>query len=740
VKAVLFWPRHGNITVEDIPPPRLSDSHVLIRNDYSLISAGTERARVQLGRQSLIRKARQRPDQARQVLSAVRQQGLLDTYRLVSDRLDTPTLVGYSSAGVVVDVGRGVEGLAPGMRVSAGGAGFASHAELICVPKNLCVPVPDSVLSRSAAFATVGAIALQGIHQAEMQPGARVAVIGLGLVGQLAARLLWAYGCDVVGVDRDPKMLELAQRAGIPAAARDDDQLVARIHARWAGAEADAVLVTAATRSSDPVELAGELARDRATVVIVGDVAVTPPRPSYYGKELSLRYSRSYGPGRYDPWFEDAGIDYPVGYAPWTERRNMAEILRLLDRKLLDIESLGAVEFDITNAAAAYGLLNAPGEDRSVAILLSYGNDNGDVSDAPAKLIALRSPVEKSPSTKPVRIAAVGAGAFATRTLLPVLARNQRARFSWIATSSGVSARTQGMRWGFDTAVASFEEGLETGDADCVMVLTRHDSHARYAAKVLESGLTLYCEKPLALDDEELETVAAAWLAGQAPAMVGFNRRFAPPIRELKAILDTRLPAQITYRVFAGELPAGHWYFDERQGGRVVGEVCHFVDLAGYLIGSPPVRVHAHTVGHRGDARRTQSVSLLIDYANGSTASVTYGGATPPGAPKELVEVAANGLAARVDDYRSLTVWLGKERPKVNRYRHAAKGHVEEMQALVELSAGVQPAGPGDFQLSLWSTLATLRAVEAATTQQMVSIEPRLPSLRAALNHPSFEC
>ena len=739
MKAVLFWPRHGNITVEDIPPPRLSDSHVLIRNDYSLISAGTERARVQLGRQSLISKARQRPDQARQVLSAVRQQGLLDTYRLVSDRLDTPSLVGYSSAGVVVDVGRGVEGLAPGMRVSAGGAGFASHAELICVPKNLCVPVPDSVLSRSAAFATVGAIALQGIHQADIQPGGRVAVIGLGLVGQLAARLLWAYGCDVVGVDRDPKMLELAQRAGIPAAARDDDQLVTRIHAGWAGAEADAVLVTAATRSSDPVELAGELARDRATVVIVGDVAVTPPRPSYYGKELSLRYSRSYGPGRYDPRFEDAGIDYPVGYAPWTERRNMAEILRLLDRKLLDIESLGAVEFDITQAAAAYELLDARGEDRSVAILLSYGNDNGDMP-APAKLITLRPPPQRIPSTKPARIAAVGAGAFATRMLLPVLARNKKARFSWIATSSGVSARTQGMRWGFDAAVASFEEGLETGDADCVMVLTRHDSHARYAAKVLEAGLILYCEKPLALDDEELETVAAAWLAGQAPAMVGFNRRFAPPIREVKAILDTRLPAQINYRVFAGGLPAGHWYFDERQGGRVLGEVCHFVDLAGYLVGSPPVRIHAHSVGHRGDARKAQSVSLLIDYANGSTANVVYGGATPPGAPKELVEVAASGLAARVDDYRSLTVWLGKERPRVIRYRHAEKGHAEEMQALVELSSGVEPASPTDFRLSLWSTLATLRAVEAATAQQMVSIEPRLPSLRTALDNPPFEC
>jgi predicted dehydrogenase len=286
--------------------------------------------------------------------------------------------------------------------------------------------------------------------------------------------------------------------------------------------------------------------------------------------------------------------------------------------------------------------------------------------------------------------------------------------------------------------VASFEEGLALGDADCVMVLTRHDSHARYAARVLEEGLTLYCEKPLALDEEELETIAAAWLAGQAPVMVGFNRRFAPPVRELKALLDPRLPVQITYRVFAGGLPAGHWYFDERQGGRLLGEVCHFVDLAGYLSGSPPVRVHARTVGHRGDARQAQSVSLLIDYANGSTATVVYGGATPPGAPKELVEVAADGLAARVEDYRSLSVWRGG-RPRVTRYRHAAKGHAEEMQALVALTAGAEPAGAGDFRLSLWSTLATLRAVDAARAAEAVPIEPRLPSLRTALDHASLE-
>lgn len=725
MKAVLFWPRHGNVTVEDIPLPHRLDGYLLIRNEFSLISAGTERARVQLGKQGLVSKAWERPDQVKQVLASVRQHGLAETYRLVSDRLDAPSQVGYSSAGVVLDAGDGVDGLVPGMRLAAGGAGYASHAEVVCVPKNLCVPVPDSVPSRSAAFATVGAIALQGIHQAQILPGSRVAVIGLGLVGQLAVRLLAAYGCDVVGIDRDPAMLALARRIGIPAAARDDN-LVEWRRETWAGAEADAVLVTAATRSTDPVELAGELARDRAVVVVVGDVTVAPPRPQYYGKELSIRFSRSYGPGRYDPQFEEGGIEYPAGYVPWTERRNMAEVVRLLDRKLLDIESLQPVEFHVTEAAKAYELLETQGEDRRVAILLSYAGA-GAVAEAVSLPTKRR---RKDPG--PVRIAAVGAGSFATRMLFPHLARSSGARFSWIATAGGISARTQGARWGFETAVNSLEQGLTRGDTDCVMVLTRHDTHARYAAQVLRAGLGLYCEKPLAIEEVELDGVAAAWLEGDAPAMVGFNRRFAPCVQVLKPLLAGRLPAQISYRVFAGKLPSGHWYFDHRQGGRTVGEVCHFIDLAGYLIGSAPVRASAQTVDRPGDARASQSISVALQYADGSAASIVYGGATPPNAPKELVEVAADGLAARIEDYRSLTLWSGSVNPKVHRYRSGGKGHREQLQALVELCAG-RPQGPADFTGSLWSTLVAIRAVEAASRMETLAVEPRLPSLRTAL-------
>jgi predicted dehydrogenase/threonine dehydrogenase-like Zn-dependent dehydrogenase len=732
MKAVLLWPRHGNVTVEEVPTPQLRAGQVLIRNHHSLISAGTERARIEAGRQSLLGKARKHPEQVRQVLESVQQVGVANTYRLVSDRLDAPVQVGYSSAGVVLEAGEGVADLAPGTRVAAAGAGYASHAEVISVPANLCVPLPDAVPSGAAAFATVGAIALQGIHQADVQPGSRVAIIGLGLVGQLAARLLTAYGCDVIGVDRDSAMLDLAGGAGIAALARDGNDLVAATRAAWGAAGADAVLVTAATSSADPVELAGELARDRAVVVIVGDVAVAPPRSSYYGKELSIRFSRSYGPGRYDPSYEEGGIDYPPGFVPWTERRNLAEIVRLLERKLLDVDSLRPAEFPIDQAPRAYGLLAARGRERRVAILLSYGHGEEPPRAAP-RPVALPARPPRRPVDGAVRIATVGAGSFASRTLFPHLARNREVRLSWITTAGGVSAHSQGIRWGFSNAVGSLREGLALESADAVMVLSRHDSHAAYATEVLRAGRILYCEKPLALDERELDEVAAAWAQAGVPAMVGFNRRFAPPVRELREHLAGRSALQVVCRVFAGKISPDHWYFDERQGGRTLGEVCHFVDLAGYLIGCAPVWVQARCVDRPNDGRRAQSVSLLIDFADGSLATVVYGGSTPRGAPKELVEVAADGFAARIEDYRSLTVWSGAAKPLVRRYRRAAKGHAEEMRALVDLCQGREPSPACDFVPALWSTLTTWRAVESAAEEHGLPVEPRLENLRAAL-------
>ncbi|MFI0715096.1 Gfo/Idh/MocA family oxidoreductase [Streptomyces inhibens] len=736
MKTVLLSPRTGSITVADVPAPEAAAGTVVIRNHWSLISAGTERATVATGAKGLIGKARQRPDQVAQLIDSVKRTGLADTYRTVRDRLDRPVQLGYSCAGTVLRTGEGVDDIRPGTRVAAAGARYASHAEIVAVPRNLVVPVPDGVDTRWAAFTTVGAIALQGIHQAEVVPGSRIAVIGLGLLGQITLRLLRAYGYDGVGIDPDPAMVALAESAGLAALPRDADALPGLVQGRWAGAGADAVLITAATPSPDPVEFAGRLARDRATVVVVGDVGVAPPRSSYYHKELTIRYARSYGPGRYDPRFEEGGHPYPEGYVPWTERRNLAEVLRLLETGAVDFGGLKPRVFAVTDAADAYEALKPSSGQRDVALLLRYP-DTARLPSPPAPRTAPRT--WTAPRGTP-RIAAIGAGNFATRTLFPELKRESGVAFSWLAGGRGPSAAHQGRRWGFDQVAESVDAGLASGEADCVMVLSRHDSHGRYAARVLRGGSALYCEKPVALTEAELEDVAQAWSASGAPAMAGFNRRFAPAVADLRAALPAGAPLQVVYRVFAGRLPADHWYFHPGQGGRLLGEVCHFIDTAAFLAPGRPVRVRAVGVD-AADPAVAQSVTLQIAYDDGSSASVVYGGLTPPGAPKELLEVAGDGVAARIDDFRTLTVWRGG-RAKTTTYRGAPKGHAAEMRTLVRLVRGESldtgTAAAAGFASALESSLVTCRAARSLTEDRPVDCAPATPALAKALGRPQL--
>ena len=735
MKTVLLSPRTGAITVGEIPAPEAAAGVVVIRNDWSLISAGTERATVSTGAQSLLGKARQRPEQVAQVLDSVKRTGLVETYRTVQDRLDRPVQLGYSCAGTVLRTGEGVDDIRPGMRVAAAGARYASHAEIVAVPRNLVVPVPDGVDTQWAAFATVGAIALQGIHQAEVVPGSRIAVIGLGLVGQITLQLLRGYGYDGLGIDPDPAMVALAESAGLAAFLRGADGLPGAVSRHWAGAGADAVLITAATSGSDPVEFAGRLARDRATVVVVGDVGVAPPRASYYHKELSIRYARSYGPGRYDPRFEEGGHPYPEGYVPWTERRNLAEVLRLTATGAVDFARLQPRVFPVEQAADAYEALKPSPGGRSVALLLRY---TGTAQLPPQPTAEAGSRTWTAPRGA-LRLAAIGAGNFATRTLFPELKREPGVAFSWVAGGRGLSAAHQGRRWGFRTVAESVDTGLASGDADCVMVLSRHDSHGGYAVRVLRGGAALYCEKPLGLTETELEDVADAWLISGAPAMAGFNRRFAPAVRDLRAALPRNAPLQVVYRVFAGRLPADHWYFDPRQGGRLLGEVCHFIDTAGFLVPGSPVGVRAVGVDAR-DPAAAQKVTLLLTYDDGSAASIVYGGLTPPGAPKEFLEVATDGVAARIDDFGSLTVWKGG-RAVTTKYRGAPKGHADEMRSLVRLvrnePLGEETAAAADFGSALWSSLIACRASRSLTEDRVVEVAPCTPALARALGCPS---
>jgi predicted dehydrogenase len=750
MKAVLLRPKDGEILVEEVPAPQPGPGQVLVRNHYSLLSAGTERARLEVAGDSLIGKARRRPDQVKQVLDNLRLQGLKETWSLVNDRLSSPVLTGYSTAGTVLEVGTGVDDIRPGQLVACAGAGYANHAEMIVVPRNLCVVAPAGVSARDAAFATVSAIALQGIHQAAAEPGSRIVIIGLGLVGQITLQLCNAYGYDAIGIDADSRMISLAESYGGAALVRSTTNLVELIASRFGGALPDAVLITAATKSTDPVEFAGELARDRGNVVVVGDVTVAPPRHHYYEKELTLTYSRSYGPGRYDPMYEEGGIEYPEGYVPWDERRNLSEILRLLAGKRLDFDALGPVVYPVEEAGVAFGSLTAESAERKVAVLISYGSEAelaslGALADGEAESPSSGVHVNGSRPVKAVElggtsaagaaaavsIAAVGVGSFGTRMLLPHLKADPSVGFSFIASHSGVSAVHQGRRFGFARAVANLSECLENGGkTDAVMILTRHDSHAAYVVEALKAGIAVYCEKPVALTEADLDSIAGAWLESGKAAMVGFNRRFAPATTAVKEVLAGRHgPMQVMLRVFAGQLPPDHWSLQPEQGGRIIGEACHFVDLANWLVGAPAVEVSATSL-HGVDPLRTQSVTALLRYEDGSNATILYSGDTPRGAPKEFVEIATRGMAARIDDWRSLEIWgRGASRKS---FRGGPKGHKEEMEAFVEVLKG-RPEPAASFPMALSSSLATLRLGEALGTGGPVAVTARTDALAKAL-------
>jgi predicted dehydrogenase/threonine dehydrogenase-like Zn-dependent dehydrogenase len=724
LKIVVFRASDGSVSVDEVPPPQLTQGSLLIRNEFSAISAGTERARLATGEQTLLGKARSRPDQVKKVLDSARRAGVRETYEVVRDRLDRPSPIGYSCVGKVEGVGAGVAGFRVGQRVAAAGAGYANHAEVVCVPRNLCVPVPDGVGSRDASFTTIGAIALHGIHQAHVQMGSRVAVVGLGLVGQLTVRALAAYGADVIGIDVDERMLELARAAAITALDRGDPSLDESLGSQWGGAGADAVILAAATKDADPVKLAGQIARDRGTVVIVGDTPAEAPRSNYYGKELSIKHSRSYGPGRYDPSFEERGVEYPAGYVPWTERRNMEEFLRLLDKGLIEVESLSPVVMPVERAAEVYGWLKKGGRERRIAIALSYGSPSADLSSVP-----LPPPREREHVSSAVRVAAIGAGSFPSRLLFPPLKDSGRVKFTWITSSSGLTAKRQGTRFGFARAVSDIEDGLQLDGTDAVMVLSLHDTHARYAVRVLEAGKALFCEKPLALTEADLDSLAIAWRSSGAPALAGFNRRFAPAIRVIREATRGGGSLQISYRVFAGVLRPDHWAARPEQGGRILGEVCHFVDTVGFLVGANPTAVTAQSPEGQ-DPIASRSVSALIEYSNGSSATIEYAGGSPSGAPKEFMEVAGDGIAARMDDFRLVTMW-GRRKGQ-RRFKGGPKGHREEMAAFVDVVAGHE-VPDADFRLSLWSSLATLRLAQSVTRAERVEIAPATPGLSQVL-------
>lgn len=699
MKQLLQDVNSGKITVDEVPAPARGPASLLIDTRYSLISAGTERAQVDMGRRSLIGKARARPDLVKKVVEAARADGLAATYSKVRGRLSEPTALGYSLSGMVLEACEDSPA-APGELVACAGAGYASHAEVVAVPRNLCARVPDGVPAEDAAYATVATIGLHGVRLAEVGLGDVVAVVGLGLVGQMTLELALAAGCVVLGTDPDPSRVDLARAIGC-FATTSASALGLETLRLTSGRGADGVLVTAASRTSDPLLTAIQVARERAVISVVGDVAIDAPRAPLFSKELRLVVSRSYGPGRYDPTYEESGIDYPAGYVRWTEGRNLEEVLRLMAFGALRPSRLTTHTFDLERGPEAYALLES--DEPSLGILLRHpGRDNP--GERTVRLRTGRAAVSDKP-----RIGVIGAGSFARTVLLPALREN--VQISAVVTSTGASARASAERFGAEIATTDPDEALLSQELDGVLIATRHDTHADYAARALTSGLHVFVEKPLALDEEGLLSVERALDASSGVLMVGFNRRFAPLSRRLRDALGGHGPLIITYRINAGRVPRTHWTHDPRVGGgRIVGEMCHFVDLAAFLCGSPPVEATAAAVGG-GSEPRDDNVAATIRFADGSVASIVYAAFGDPSLPKERVEVLGEMGAGTMDDFRELCLHRSGKKETIRSKRD--KGHTAEMEAFAQACrTGLQPWPVSDILAVMRATFDIRDAVE----------------------------
>ncbi|HEY9370524.1 bi-domain-containing oxidoreductase [Streptomyces sp.] len=718
MKQVVQNYKSGELAVLDVPVPGCKPGGVLVRTAYSLISTGTELMKVSEAGMSMLGKARSRPDQVAKVMQSVAVNGVPATYRKVMGKLDSYTPLGYSLCGVVEQVGAGIDDVKVGDMVACAGNEHALHAELNWVPKNLYARVPDGLAPRHAAFGTVGSIALQGVRQGEPQLGEVALVIGLGLIGQLVVQLLVASGARVVGVDPDPVRCELAEGLGAAACGDPESAAVeAAVAELTDGHGVDQVYLAAGGGSNQPVELAARLCRDRGRVVDIGKCRLDLPWNAYYEKELDVRFSRSYGPGRYDPEYELEGRDYPIGYVRWTERRNLACFLDLLARGSVDVEPLVSHIADFDDAVETYQRLK-DGELKAVAVLFRYPGPVEHTAEAEAPAVAVPTvrrgggaPIPARSAGAPVRLAFVGAGNYATSMLLPHLAQREGVELSTVVTTTALSAANAQRKFGFARATTDLDAVLGDKSIDAVFVVTRHSSHAELTRKALLAGKAVFVEKPLALTEGELaDVLAAVEESGNDRLQVGFNRRFAPLLQEARKRFGARTgPASLRYLVNAGRLQHGSWYLRQgAEGSRFAGEGGHFIDTASWLLDADPVSVYA--VASSGN----EDLQVVLRYPDESTATISYVTSGAPGFPKETLDLVADGKVLRLDDFVRASVYSRKRWVSSRLPQARDKGQSGELAAFVK---AVRTGGPMPVPLeSLVATTAATLAVQTGLT------------------------
>ncbi len=743
MKQVFQHARTGNITVAEVPAPQLLPNCVLVRIAASVVSAGTERASAEFAGKNLLQKARSRPDLVREVVSKVQRDGIVSAWQAVRSRLDQPQSPGYSSAGTIIAVGDGVTDLQPGARVACAGAGFAVHAEVACVPRLLVGRIPprnavEDVPFDEAAFATLGAVALHGIRTAEVKLGDLVAVIGLGLLGQLTVQLLKAAGCRVLAMDINQSRAELASHLGADAVAASAAEVRDLCVDQSRGFGVDSVLITAETPSSEPVNLAGAIARERAIVVAVGTVGIEIERRAYYEKELDFRISRSYGPGRYDTAYEQKGRDYPIGYVRWTETRNMEAFLHLLAERKVNVARLITHRFPIERAPGAYELITGKSGKPFLGVVIQY---SGPCDDS-RTLELLPPPTVVPPAEASVNISVglLGAGVFACGTLVPALRAAGDATLAGVCAATGARARHAARKFGFRYCTTDEAQIVHDPAINTLVIATRHHLHAPQVLAGLRAGKHVFCEKPLCLSEDELRSIVRAYLGtARRPAfMVGYNRRFAPLTSQLRFFLEpVSEPLALQYRVNAGYLPQDHWVNDREQGGgRILGEVCHFVDLLMFLAASPITEVEGRPLG---SSRRYSGDNVLISirFANGSEGTISYLANGDRSFSKERLEVFGGGTVAVLEDFRRLELTRdGSKRTIRYRWRQD-KGHRDEWTAITE-SIRQGHGSPVLFEELVNSTLATLRIQESVATGRRLAVDTAA-FIEAALHRPSLE-
>ncbi|HOI58223.1 MAG: bi-domain-containing oxidoreductase [Methanoculleus sp.] len=702
MKQVLLDLQSGSIRVENVPVPTVTRG-VVVQNAYSLISAGTESSLIGLAQQSLVGKAKARPDDVKKVLQKIGTDGPLPAYQQAMGRLTRPEPLGYSCAGTVVSTG--ADDFEVGDRVACGGAGHAVHAEYVSVPKNLCVKIPDGVSFKEAAFTTVGSIAMHGVRNARVTVGESVAVIGLGLIGLLSVQVLKAAGCRVIGIDIDREKLALAASLGADIVSNYDG-LTERMKA-FSPFGADAVIITAATRSSAPIEAAGRLVRSQGRVVVVGNVGMDVPRDVFYEKEAEVVVSRSYGPGRYDRNYEEKGVDYPI-YVRWTERRNMEAFLELVQQKRIDLDRLITHTFPLDAAPEAYNLINT-GKERFIGVLLQYSPNGAGAAGTVTRLPeppARRRAVPTGART----LGCIGAGVHALSALYPNLPRLP-VNLAGLATATGLSAQTVAKKYGFAYCTTDYRKVLEDPNIDAVMIATRNDLHAPMAIEAMHAGKDVFVEKPLATEIESLRRLVTAWNESGHRVQVGFNRRHSPLALRMKDFFGNRTtPAILHYRVNAGQIPPEHWVHDgEQGGGMLISECCHFIDFMQYITGARPVQVYARAIEPTGTLQKYDNFQATLTFDDGSLGTVTYTTLGDRSYSKEMVEVFCGNAVGRITDFRDLELRRDGKVSRERRWLAQEKGFAEELLAFVK---GEEP----DFVGNVATTLATFAAWESIDT------------------------